>query len=257
MGAQNETATSTSGSSNKEVNALVSQLATGTSNAYKAGPKVFNQSLYAGVGPTTQNAWQSTLGAANNGDYTNGVNGALSSFSNIARGDYLQNGNPYFEQNLAKTLNDTSSGINAGLGASGRLGSNLQIQSLSEGLGNVSNAARSQNYETERDRQVQAAGMLPGLYQAGLAPSAIQGQVGAAMDADKQAQLQAQYELFGRQTNADTDLLAKLTSILSGNAASAGTTTTETKPGTPLWQTLLGYVAGNAGKAAGSGAFGS
>jgi hypothetical protein len=44
--------------------------------------------------------------------------------------------------------------------------------------------------------------------------------------------------------NAPTDYLAKLTGILGGNAASAGTTTNSQ---TPLWKLLLGAGATAAG----------
>lgn len=222
----------------------IDKLATGVGNAYTAGPQIFNKSLYVAPGQTTTDSWTNALSAANNPGYTNSVNGALSSLGGVARGDYLNNSNPYFEANLQKTLNDTSSGINAGLGASGRLGSNLQVQSLSEGLGNVSNAARSQQYETERDRQVQAAGMLPGLYQAGLQPSTVQAQIGAAQDANASAARQGEYDLFSRQANGQTDLLAKLSAILAGNADAAGSNTSKS---VPWWSALLGGAATVAG----------
>jgi len=239
-----ETSSSSSQSASPAVRATVDKLATGVGNAYTAGPKVFNQSLYAGVGPTTQSAWANTLNAANNPAYASNISDTMASFGNIARGDYVQNGNPYAEQLLQKSNNDISSAVNAGLGSSGRLGSNLQIQGLSEAIGNNSNAFRSQQYETERDRQVQAAGLLPGLYQAGLQPSAIQGQVGAAQDADAQAALQGQADLFSRNANADTDLLAKLSSILAGNASAAGTNQTTQ---VPWWQAGLAGITGIGG----------
>jgi hypothetical protein len=278
MGDNQQTTTQTNAPSNPDVNPTVSRLLQGVQAAQNKGPQVFQQSLYAGAGPTTQSAWQNTLNASNNPAFTGAVNKGLGyagslaggsgpslteqNLSGVANGNYLNGGDPFFEANLAKTLNETSSGINAGLGASGRLGSNLQLQSLSEGLGNVSNAARSQQYQTERDRQVQALGAiegqrqqgvsnafaaqaaLPGLYQAGLLPSQVQGQVGAAQDADKQAALQGQYDLYSRNANADTDLLAKLSSILAGNAQAGGTTQTTTQPGQPWWQTLGGAAVG-------------
>jgi hypothetical protein len=265
-------------SNNPNVDPTITKLLGGVQQAYDKGPQVFNQSLYTGVGPTTQNAWQNTLNASNNPAFTGAVNkglgyaGSLAGGSGpslteqnlmgVANGNYLNGGDPYFEQNLAKTLNETSSGINAGLGASGRLGSNLQLQSLSEGLGNVSNAARSQQYQTERDRQVQALGAiegqrqqgvgnafaaqaaLPGLYQAGLMPSQVQGQVGAAQDADALARRQGDYELFSRQANGQTDLLAKLSSILAGNASASGSTTSKE---VPWWQVGLGAASTIAG----------
>lgn len=85
-----------------------------------------------------------------------------------------------------------------------------------------------------------ASASLPSLWQAMQAPAQTQLAVGTAQDADAQAQRQGEYDLFQRNANADTDLLAKLSGILAGNAAATGTTTTQTSPSTPWWQLLLG-----------------
>lgn len=71
-----------------------------------------------------------------------------------------------------------------------------------------------------------AQAALPGLYQASLAPMQAALAAGQMQDADRQAQLQAQYEQRTRAAQAPTDYLAKLSSLLAGNAATGGSTST-------------------------------
>lgn len=234
------TVTSSSAPSNPDINPTVSTLLKGVQSEYGKGPSTFNQQLYTGFGNGTQNALNGTLSASNNADYTQGINNSIGQTSNIAGGAYLNGGNPYFQANLDKTLNDTASGINASLGGSGRLGSNLQVQSLAEGLGNVSNTARSQNYENEYSRMMQAQQALPGLYQASLLPSATQLQVGQMNDANSLAQRQAEYELWSRQNNAGWDSLSKASAILGGTAPYGGTTQTNQQLGASPFQQIAG-----------------
>ena len=241
------TVTSSSAPSNKDVNPTVSTLLKGVQSEYGKPQSTFGQQLYTGQGGTTTNALTNTLGAANNPAYSQGINDSIGQTAKIAGGQYLNGGNPYFEANLGKTLNDTASGINAGLGSSGRLGSNLQVQSLAEGLGNVSNQARSQNYETEYSRMMQAQQALPGLYQSSLLPSATQLQVGQLQDANSLAQRQAEYELWARQNNVGWDALSKASSILGGTAPYGGTTQTQQTPGASPFQQILGAGIGLGG----------
>ena len=42
--------------------------------------------------------------------------------------------------------------------------------------------------------------------------------------------------------DAKTDLLGRLSSILGVNAGASGSTTTQTSPGTPWWQSALGLA---------------
>lgn len=231
---------STSSPSNPDINPTISTLLKGVQSEYGKGAPVFGQQLYTGLSGTTNNALTNTLGASSNSDYSTGVNNAIGQTANIAGGAYLNGGNPYFEAGLSKTLNDTASGINASLGGSGRLGSNLQVQSLAEGLGNVSNSSRQQNYENEYSRMMQAQQQLPGLYQASLLPGATQLQVGQMRDADALAQRQAEYELWSRQNNAGWDSLSKASAILGGTAPYGGTTQTQQTPGASPFQQIAG-----------------
>jgi hypothetical protein len=75
------------------------------------------------------------------------------------------------------------------------------------------------------------------------------GVIGAAQDADALANRQAEHDKFRRMNDGGRRLLGELSSILAGNAQVGGQTTTNTQPATPWWQQVLGYAAGNAGKA--------
>lgn len=88
---------------------------------------------------------------------------------------------------------------------------------------------------------------LPGLYAASQQPASTLLSAGAIQDADAQTALQGRYDLSTRQGNAQSDYLAKLTSILNGNAAASGSTTTQTTPQAPWWQQALGGAAVGAG----------
>lgn len=87
-----------------------------------------------------------------------------------------------------------------------------------------------------------AASSLPGLYESSLLPSTTMGTIGAAQDTDTQAGLLGRNDLFRRKNDAKTDWLAKLSSILGVNAGASGSTTTNTEPGTPWWQSGLSLI---------------
>lgn len=310
--------TSTTGPSNPNVTPVLNGILGGLKTELDKPVQTFNKSTYAGPSKTTTTALDALIGNSmntgiqrmaragfanaedliNGTGLQNGQDGDLASIRGIAgqfntpgavernlmgvaNGDYLNGGNPYFEANLARTLNDATSGFNAGLGASGRLGSNLHTQALSEGLGTISNQARGQQYETERDRQVQAASLvdaaglsrlqggqnaygqafgmgqqgtanqfaaneaLPGLFESFVMPAKTKLQAGLIKDGIRQGTLQGEYDLFNRQQNANTDMLAKLSAILSGTAGTGGTY--QTTPGPSLAQTLLGGAIGLGG----------
>ncbi len=70
--------------------------------------------------------------------------------------------------------------------------------------------------------------------------------MGGAQDANTQALLLGQNDLFRRKADAKLNQLGLGTSILSGNAGASGTNTvaTQSQPQTPLWQSLLGGTIG-------------
>lgn len=228
--------------SNPAVNNTITSLAQGVQKAYDTGPAVFDQPLYAGTGPTTQNAQSMSLTAAANPDYAAGVNGAIKDYSKVAAGDYLDGNDPTFQRDLGRTLNDTAADVNSFFGASGRLGSTGHVDDLTTSLAGVRDKAYLTERQNAQARQAGAIAALPGLAGAAQLPSQFTGAVGSAQDADTQAKLLGQNDLFRRKNDAWTDLLAKLTSISNGNAAAGGTTSTTTTPTVPWWQSGLSLL---------------
>ncbi len=176
-------------------------------------------------------------------------------------------GTPGVDRLRSKLQDDTLTGVNSIFGGSGRLGSSNHMTSASEGLGNALAGFDRQLYQDDINNQYRsldsqagqagtafgmeqqginnsmgAAGALSGLYDTAQKPGQTLANVGTAQDADKQANLLGRHDLFRRQQDAKTDLLAKLSSILQGTAGVGGSTTTQTSPGTPWWQTGIGLL---------------
>lgn len=230
MGGTVQTSQSTTAPTNPDVQPTVSKLMKGLQGAYDSGVKVFDQSLYPGVGGTTQQGWQTTLNAANNPAYSQGVGGAIGDFGDVAAGNRFGMNDPGYAQLRAKAGEDTLRDVNAIFTQSGRFGSGSHVNNATESLGNVYAGMDYQNYQNDIARQQAAAGMLPGLYQASLAPGMTQGAVGAAQDADALAARQAENDLFRRKADAPWDALSRGSSILSGSAGAGGSTTSQEIP---------------------------
>lgn len=240
----NQTTTSSTTPANGHVSTTTDRLLGGIDTAWNAGPKPFNESLYTGIGDTTKNGIASLIGSANNADYSRGVDGAMSSFADTAAGKNIGVNAPGYQQIRDKLSNDVLTQTNGSFNNSGLFGSDNNQKSAAAGLTDSLGALDMGQYNAGLDRQVQAAGLLPGLYQAKQQPASTLLSAGAIQDADRQATQQGRYDLATRQGNAQTDLLAKLSSILAGNAQAGGSTTTSTTPTTPWWQSAVGIGLG-------------
>jgi hypothetical protein len=249
-GTTQTTSTQTSAPSNPEVEKTQTQLLKGLQDTYSGGIKVFNQSLYPGVGGTTQQGWNAMLGFANDPGYSDAIKSTIGDFGAIASGQRFGMNDPGYATLRQKVIDDTQSTINQQFGASGRFGGGSHVSSLGEGIGNAVAGLDYANYQSDVARQQAAAGMLPGLFNAGTLPASAIGAVGAAQDADALARRQAENDLFRRQNDTSWDTLARSSSILNGTAQSGGTTVTNSQPVAPWWQQVGGYILGNAGKAA-------
>lgn len=239
-----QTSTSTTKPANASITKTTNNLLGGIDAAWAKGPSVFNESLYAGLGDTTKNGLQSLMGSANNPAYSSGVQGAIDSFGRTASGANLGMNDPGYATIRNKLSNDVLTSTNNSFNNSGLFGSDNNQKQAASGLADSLGALDYQQYNDSQDRQVQAAGLLPGLYQASQQPASTMLSAGAIQDADAQATLQGRYDLSTRQGNAQTDLLAKLSSILNGTASTAGSTTTTSQPSTPWWQSALGLAVG-------------
>ena len=246
MASGNDTQTSSTSTAptNSNVTNTTNKLLGGIDNAWAAGPSTFNESLYAGLGTDTKTGLGNLWNVANNPNYLNSVQGSINTLGQTASGANLGQNDPGYATMRAKLGNDVLTSTNGAFNNSGLFGSDNNKYSAASGLADSLGALDYRQYNDSQDRQVQAAQMLPDLYGALQAPANTQLQVGAIQDADKQAALQGRYDLSQRQGNAQTDLLAKLSSILAGNAQAGGSTTTSTTPTTPWWQSAIGIGLG-------------
>lgn len=79
-----------------------------------------------------------------------------STMMGTARGDFLNGADPYFQSNLARTLDEAGAGVSAAVGAGGRFGSGAHVGALGKTLGGISDTARSNEYNRSLERQQQA-----------------------------------------------------------------------------------------------------
>lgn len=240
--------TSTTAPANPQVTATVNKLLGGVNSAYDAGaPATPNYSTYSPAGATTQNAWAQSATAAGNPDYASSIQAAIKSLGGAAAGNNYGTNDPSYALLRAKAGNDAQVQLNGQANAAGRLGGGIPNVALGEGVTNALAGMDVNQLQNDRAFQLSAQSALPGLFAASQQPSATLGAVGAAEDANQQGILSGNYDLAQRQGNNQTDWLARLSSILQGNAQTSGSTTTgtTTSPGqkeTPWWSSLGGIA---------------
>lgn len=250
-GPTQQVATSTTAPSNPDVNPTLSKLLKGVQQAYDAQPNgfFFNKPLYAGTGATTDNALSGMLSNANDPMYSGGLRNNFTEMADIAAGNRFGLDDPGYATLRSKVANDVTTTNLDAFNNSGMFGSDSNRKSLSEGLGNALAGLDYTNFQNDIMRQERARAGLSDAFRDTMLPSEYALNVGQLQDADAQAALQAEYDRATRGANAKTDMLAKLSSILAGNAPVGGTTSTSTTPGPSPLQMILGYMAGNAGQA--------
>lgn len=162
----------------------------------------------------------SLLSGANPAGYSGAINGAISSFGDTASGKNIGVEAPGYQAVRNNLRSDIMGDVNASVGASGRYGSNIHTDTLTDSLATNLGALDMGQYNAGQDRQVQAAQLLPQLQGAAAQPGMTQLLAGGAQD---------------NVNNADFNRFLQL--------LQANNSTTET-PGmeqeAPLWQTLLG-----------------
>lgn len=281
----------------------------GLQSAYKGGVDVYDKPLYKAPSATTQSAWGQGTGFANdligaggfgagqrgamdslggvfggyggvadNGGLTDGQAGALALTGGYAAkygdlaGAYDQNA-PGYAALRSKLQNDTATGIYNDFNNSGLFGSEQNMKSAGEGIGNALAGLDYGNYQNSVNNkyrsldaqrsvfgdvfnmgqtgvgnqlaglggQAATAGAQFGMGQQALGNEqgaiGLLGQVGSAQDADSLAKRMANADLFDRTENADWNTLGRATSILGGNSTASGSTTSNS---VPWWAALLG-----------------
>lgn len=242
---------------------------------------VFGQSLFAGAGDATKNAWSTgnTFGkslVSSNG-YGNGQLAAQNSLGGVFSG-YGDLGTQYsdladaYDPNSAayqtlrnKLTDDTLTGVGSLFASNGRYGSDIMSESAAEGLGTALAGLDYNNMTADINNRYRSldsqAGALGGQaatagQQFGMGQQALtnkQGaidlltQIGAAKDANAQGKLLGKADLYDRTKNAELDRLIKIGAAFGDPTAAAN------EPG--FLQQLLGGVLGFGGSLASGGAF--
>lgn len=187
-----------------------------TNAAYGKGPAVFDQSLYAGLTDQTRGLLDSSLS---------------SPITDVAGGGWLDQGNPYFEQMLAQTQDNTRDAVNRQFSASGRFGSTSHIDDLTSSLADAEIRARYGNFDNEYNRMLGAQQQAIGL--------------SGMLDSDAQQQLTGENDLFRRQNDANLKHIQDYMGLFNSGTQSG--TFQETNPWANVGSTGLGLL----------GAFGS
>jgi hypothetical protein len=229
---------------------------------------VFGESLFAGAGTGTKNAWNQGTAFSNSlisgGGYTAPMKSAMDKFSGLGGtyGDLATAYDPNSEayQTLRSGVSDDVLTGVASLGASnGRFGSTSFNKGAAEGLGEALAGLDYGNMQNDINNRFRAADSQAGIYSGtfGMGQQGIDNrggaidalsQIGAAQDANAQGALLGRADLFDRTKNAELDRLIKIGAAFGDPVGAANQA--------PWWQQGLGAMLGLGGSALSGGMFG-
>ena len=167
----------------------------------------------AGFDPTQSDALNALEQRYRSGD--NLITQAQDVVGRTARGDYLDPGsNPYLAQTYQRALEQSLPSITSGSISAGRYGSGTAGMLSNDLQSRLANDIYGGNYQRERDRQMSAVSMAPGMSAAD--QLALYG-VGAQRQGQKQAELGGQMAQFSEQQMAPWMTAANRKNLISGN----------------------------------------
>ncbi len=205
-----------------------------------AGFNPFPGSTVVPFSEQTQGALGGIEGMARQGDTAN-LGATVADFGKTASGQYLGGRNPYFEENLNKQSEGLATDVQRNVDLMGRRGSGYNVNEVAGAVGDFRNKALQDNYNSERGYQMQAAGMVPGLYQSQYAPAERLASVGAQFEDQSARQIQDQVRLFEGQQQAPWTRLGNYAGLTSG-AGSMGGSSSTTVPKPANYAAPLGGV---------------
>lgn len=168
-------------------------------------PQVFNKPLYAGVGSETQGGIKRLGQLGRSADFAGGMQAP---------------GYKAVRNNLRDTV---ATDVGSMFNASGRFGGGSHVNNLTDQLTDSLGAFDYQNYNNQLDRQRQGVEMQLG--------------AGQMLDADKQAALLADNDLFRRTHDTERQNLLELLGGFTGSQGAAGMTEEQ-----PWWMKAIGLA---------------
>lgn len=201
-------------------------------------PAYFPEQTYVDYSPETMQALDMISGRATAGSDL--MRGANKTIGDTVAGAYLDN-NPYIDSVVDTSMNDVVRrysndilpGLASGFASSGRYGSGIQQNMTTDAIGQlgkeamgVASGIRYDNYNNERQRQLQAATLAPSLAQSDYYDAQQLMGVGSAREALEQAKLQDEMDRYWYKANGRNNALDQYISRLSALNWGGGTQTT-------------------------------
>ena len=192
---------------------------------YYPGKTVADQSQ------ATQSAIGQMANYGNSQPYQTGQAAAgqgLAQLQATAGGAYLNGDqNPQFQNMVNQNIAAARPSVDSAFASTGRLGSGAHAAAFSDAALRQANSLGYQNYNTERQNQLNAAGNLgqqgANYAQLGLVPTQLMGQAGAAQDAYQQTQINADKAAYDYNQNRPLTAAQNYSALIAGNYG--GTTT--------------------------------
>ena len=190
-----------------------------------------------------------------------GTSAAAQNLSGVARGDFLNGGDPNFQNVMNQATGRAADSVNLMASSMGRSGSGANQGVLAREVGDLSARMLSDQYNKERGYQMQATGMiddqrntannnvlnsigmLPGAYQAAQSPYDTMRNVGGAYEDLYGRQLNDQLRIAQETRDAPLTNIQQLLGIASGAGQYGNNTQTAQMPSNTMSQ-ALGYGLG-------------
>lgn len=190
------------------------------------------------------------------------ITGAGPSYSernlgDVASGKFLGGGDPYFEDLLGISSRKAQDAVNLQASGMGRSGSGANYGNVAREIADIQTGARSNQYNQERQNQVQATGMMddqrnmgfdrsfaafdrmPAAFGYGQMPGQALRDIGGVYQTQAQNVLDDQIRMFDASQAAPWEQLGRYNAIAQGVGGLGGTTTQKQSGG-------LGQFLGNA-----------
>lgn len=161
--------------------------------------------------------------------------------------DFLNQGNPNFQSMASRIGNTVAPQITSQFAQGGRAFSPAHAESMARGIGDAIAPVAHQNYENERARQLQAAGMAPGQSAQDYVDLGKLGDVGVTRENLSREELDEQIQRHNFAQSEPTNRLAQYMGLIQGNY---GGTSTATATGTPRGGSGVGQALGTGMQAA-------
>lgn len=166
---------------------------------HKQGPRVFEKSLHTGMSSDTRASIKDLMGRGSN--VPPGM--IEESLGATARGENIGKSNPYISAMLDKAVDDTRSDVNAQFSGSGRYGSNIHAEQLTESLGGLRTKVLGNQIDKDLAAQRDALSRISGergrLRQEDIEDGKRNLSLNRMIDANEQAERMAEYDLFQRK----------------------------------------------------------